>query len=202
MSTFYKTPLRSDEIYHYGRSKRDGAPGPGSGRYPLGSGKNGKHLSFFKRYADDDIRKYQKDDGSLTRAGKKKQAKRDEDLANLQKGRREEVNRLNYYRSFKTASDDEVYRNVKRDIEYGDYTETGHYFTRAKKHIDEARNSYIRQIPRQEKTVKDLDVWIDKHQNTPLNKLTPLEQIRKRNREEWNEYLETTFGKKTKKKRR
>lgn len=28
------------ELYHYGRSKRDGAPGPGSGRYPLGSGDN------------------------------------------------------------------------------------------------------------------------------------------------------------------
>lgn len=39
MSTFYSRPLRSDELYHYGRSKLNGAPGPGSGRYPLGSGK-------------------------------------------------------------------------------------------------------------------------------------------------------------------
>lgn len=31
MSTFYNRPLRSDELYHYGRSKRDGAP-IGSGR--------------------------------------------------------------------------------------------------------------------------------------------------------------------------
>lgn len=28
----------NDELYHYGRSKLNGAPGPGSGRYPLGSG--------------------------------------------------------------------------------------------------------------------------------------------------------------------
>ena len=34
---------RSDEelyLMHYGRGKEDGAPGRGSGRYPLGSGEN------------------------------------------------------------------------------------------------------------------------------------------------------------------
>ena len=30
--------IHSDELMHYGKSKLDGAPGPGSGRYPLGSG--------------------------------------------------------------------------------------------------------------------------------------------------------------------
>ena len=30
--------MRKDELMHYGRSKLDGAPGRGSGRYPLGSG--------------------------------------------------------------------------------------------------------------------------------------------------------------------
>ena len=29
-----------DILMHYGIGKLDGAPGPGSGRYPLGSGKN------------------------------------------------------------------------------------------------------------------------------------------------------------------
>lgn len=29
---------KHSELYHYGVSKRNGAPGPGSGRYPLGSG--------------------------------------------------------------------------------------------------------------------------------------------------------------------
>lgn len=31
--------IKHSELYHYGVSKRNGAPGPGSGRYPLGSGK-------------------------------------------------------------------------------------------------------------------------------------------------------------------
>ena len=31
-------PVLSDILMHVGRSKADGAPGPGSGRYPLGSG--------------------------------------------------------------------------------------------------------------------------------------------------------------------
>lgn len=30
--------IKHSELYHYGVSKRNGAPGPGSGRYPLGSG--------------------------------------------------------------------------------------------------------------------------------------------------------------------
>ncbi len=34
----------NDELFHYGRSKRDGAK-RGSGRYPLGSGKNPRHGS-------------------------------------------------------------------------------------------------------------------------------------------------------------
>lgn len=34
----YVYPLKSDEIYHFGVSKRNGAK-VGSGRYPLGSGK-------------------------------------------------------------------------------------------------------------------------------------------------------------------
>jgi len=33
-------PIAEDILKHYGKSKLDGAPGPGSGRYPLGSGKN------------------------------------------------------------------------------------------------------------------------------------------------------------------
>lgn len=31
--------IKHSELYHYGVSRRNGAPGPGSGRYPLGSGK-------------------------------------------------------------------------------------------------------------------------------------------------------------------
>lgn len=34
-----------NELYHYGVSKMDGAPGRGSGRYPLGSGEEPKALS-------------------------------------------------------------------------------------------------------------------------------------------------------------
>ena len=33
-------PIAEDILKHFGVSKLDGAPGPGSGRYPLGSGKN------------------------------------------------------------------------------------------------------------------------------------------------------------------
>ena len=32
--------LEGGELMHYGKSKLDGAPGPGSGRYPLGSGED------------------------------------------------------------------------------------------------------------------------------------------------------------------
>lgn len=39
------------ELYHFGRSKRDGAP-VGSGRYPLGSGKSFKEGTKFYRYSD------------------------------------------------------------------------------------------------------------------------------------------------------
>lgn len=35
-----------NELYHYGRSKRDGAP-IGSGRYPLGSGKDGQLINTY-----------------------------------------------------------------------------------------------------------------------------------------------------------
>lgn len=37
---FYQDKPPIDELMHYGVGKMDGAPGPGSGRYPLGSGKN------------------------------------------------------------------------------------------------------------------------------------------------------------------
>lgn len=30
--------IKHSELYHFGVSKKNGAPGPGSGRYPLGSG--------------------------------------------------------------------------------------------------------------------------------------------------------------------
>ena len=39
------------ELYHYGRSKKDGAP-VGSGRYPLGSGKVFNKGTTFYRYSD------------------------------------------------------------------------------------------------------------------------------------------------------
>ena len=39
------------ELYHYGRSKKDGAP-VGSGRYPLGSGKSFEKGTAFYRYSD------------------------------------------------------------------------------------------------------------------------------------------------------
>ena len=51
-------------LMHFGRSKRDGAPGPGSGRYPLGSGKNPK-----KKWG---IHKFQNPDGSLNEEGEKR----------------------------------------------------------------------------------------------------------------------------------
>ena len=35
--------IKHSELYHYGVSKLNGAPGPGSGRYPLGSGSEPFH---------------------------------------------------------------------------------------------------------------------------------------------------------------
>lgn len=42
-------------LMHYGRSKKDGAPGPGSGRYPLGSGGNNKRQKP-SLMSDDELR--------------------------------------------------------------------------------------------------------------------------------------------------
>lgn len=36
--SYFGIEVNTPSIEHYGRSKKDGAPGPGSGRYPLGSG--------------------------------------------------------------------------------------------------------------------------------------------------------------------
>ena len=45
-------PIARDILMHYGVSKLDGAPGPGSGRYPLGSGENPNQRTgdFLSRY--------------------------------------------------------------------------------------------------------------------------------------------------------
>lgn len=51
------------ELWHEGVSRRDGAPGPGSGRYPLGSG---------KRPFQHGGRRYTNRDGSLTARGEKR----------------------------------------------------------------------------------------------------------------------------------
>lgn len=45
-------PTNSDLI-HYGVSAKDGAPGRGSGRYPLGSGKEGKKVKGYRVYHTD-----------------------------------------------------------------------------------------------------------------------------------------------------
>ena len=59
MPNYYGNVIYSDELYHYGRSKRDGAK-RGSGRYPLGSGDrpNQRWVAF----------------GSKSRAGEKSEA--------------------------------------------------------------------------------------------------------------------------------
>ena len=44
-------------LMHVGRSKEDGAPGPGSGRYPLGSGKNPNQHVPTKAYSYDEVQK-------------------------------------------------------------------------------------------------------------------------------------------------
>ena len=44
----------NDYLEHVGKSKKDGAPGPGSGRYPLGSGENPfQHSGTFLTRVDD-----------------------------------------------------------------------------------------------------------------------------------------------------
>ena len=54
---------RADEdlfLAHYGRSAEDGAPGRGSGRYPLGSGENPNQHVQYKAWsyeATQDLRK-------------------------------------------------------------------------------------------------------------------------------------------------
>ena len=44
-------------LIHYGRSKEDGAPGPGSGRYPLGSGENPNQHVKYKAWSYDETQK-------------------------------------------------------------------------------------------------------------------------------------------------
>ena len=51
--TYMVMPTNSD-LLHYGVSAKDGAPGRGSGRYPLGSGKGGqKDKSGYRSYGED-----------------------------------------------------------------------------------------------------------------------------------------------------
>ena len=51
--TYMLTPTNSD-LLHYGVSAKDGAPGRGSGRYPLGSGKGGQKTSGgYRTYGED-----------------------------------------------------------------------------------------------------------------------------------------------------
>ena len=59
----------SDSFEHEGKSKLDGAPGPGSGRYPLGSGKN-PYQDYRDRFTSVVNRLSKSEDGTLTAIGK------------------------------------------------------------------------------------------------------------------------------------
>lgn len=51
--------MYNNELMHFGRSKKNGAPGRGSGRYPLGSGENPRSPRN-KSLTDDEKREYVK----------------------------------------------------------------------------------------------------------------------------------------------
>ena len=87
---------RSISIKHTGKSILNGAPGPGSGRYPLGSGKNPyqDYKDRFGRFLD---RASRSEDGTLTAIGKlryrttdKYKYVSDEDLQKLTNRRKKE----------------------------------------------------------------------------------------------------------------
>lgn len=178
MHTFWKT---TDELYHYGR---------------LGM-RWGKHI--FGRYSENDIRKYQKPDGSLTRAGRKKQASRDADVERLTRARKNEEDKLEYYKSMKTASDSDVYENAKRVIKYATDNKIESIESmelkklmhdNSKQSISNIRSKYEDFAKSQESSLAAMNIWIDKHRNTPLNELTPLEKARKANMEALRESYE------------
>ena len=59
MNEFLYLGVPDEELYlaHVGRSKEDGAPGPGSGRYPLGSGKNPNQHQPYKAWSYEETQK-------------------------------------------------------------------------------------------------------------------------------------------------
>ena len=59
MNEFLYLGVPDEELYlaHVGRSKEDGAPGPGSGRYPLGSGANPNQHQPYKAWSYEETQK-------------------------------------------------------------------------------------------------------------------------------------------------
>lgn len=105
---FRSVYMYNNELMHFGRSKKNGAPGRGSGRYPLGSGENPRS-SRNKSLTDDEKREYVKSAAAenayrktVVNNSKTKYAK---DLA-------DETGRV--VRSLKQQSDDLIRNGVKK----------------------------------------------------------------------------------------
>lgn len=100
--------MYSNELMHFGRSKKNGAPGRGSGRYPLGSGENPRSPRN-KSLTDDEKREYVK---SVAADNAYRKAIINESKTKFAKDIADETGKI--VRSLKQQSDDQLRNGTKK----------------------------------------------------------------------------------------
>ena len=100
--------MYNNELMHFGRSKKNGAPGRGSGRYPLGSGENPRSPRN-KSLTDDEKREYVK---SVAADNAYRKAIINESKTKFAKDIADETGKI--VRSLKQQSDDQLRNGTKK----------------------------------------------------------------------------------------
>lgn len=100
--------MYSNELMHFGRSKKNGAPGRGSGRYPLGSGENPRSPRN-KSLTDDEKREYVK---SVAADNAYRKAIINESKTKFAKDIADETGKI--VRSLKQQSDEQLRNGTKK----------------------------------------------------------------------------------------
>lgn len=100
--------MYNNELMHFGRSKKNGAPGRGSGRYPLGSGENPRSPRN-KSLTDDEKREYVK---SVAADNAYRKAIINESKTKFAKDIADETGKI--VRSLKQQSDEQLRNGTKK----------------------------------------------------------------------------------------
>lgn len=126
MNNFYIYPLKPDEIYHFGVSKRNGAK-VGSGRYPLGSGD--------RPYQDLKAEKKRKWENKMTKKLDRLDQKKSNAQSVANKKYQKAVNKENSFFSTKKGINKAYAKadNAQRVVNRLDYKENKYYNKYVKK---------------------------------------------------------------------